>query len=105
MPEQEVLAEGLAGFEARPGLQRTVGLHARGFEDVDDAMGQGHFGADDDELRTRAADEVEDRGAAVDVDLEAFGFKRHAAVAGSDADLPDAGAPEAGLEQRMLTAA
>ena len=68
-------------------------------------MGQRHLWADDDELRPRAADEVKDRGAAVDVDFQAFGFQCHAAVTGSHADLADARAAEAGLEQRVLAAA
>ena len=68
-------------------------------------MGQRYLWADDDELRARAADEVKDRGAAVDVDLQTFGFECHAAVTGSHADLTDAGAAEAGLEQRVLAAA
>jgi hypothetical protein len=68
-------------------------------------MGQWYLWSDDDELRPRAADEVKDRGAAIDVDFQAFGFECHAAVTGSHADLADAGTAEAGLEQRVLTAA
>ena len=105
MAHHEILAEGLAGFEARTRGERTVGRDARGFEGVDHAGGEGDFRPDDHEGGGRATDEFQDGGRVGGVDVEALGFEGHAAVTGGDADLGHAGAAEAGLEQSVFPAA
>ena len=101
----EVLAESLASLEARAGSERTIGRDTRGFEGVDHAGGERDLGADDHKGGGRATDKFQDGGRVGGIDLQALGFKRHAAVAGGHADLGHAGAAEAGLEQGMLPTA
>ena len=101
----EILAEGLAGFEAGARGERAVSRDARGFEGVDHAGGERDFRADDHEIGLGAADELEDGGGVGGVDIEAFGLEGHAAVTGGDAHLGHPRAAEAGLEQGVFTAA
>ena len=105
MAHHEVLAERLAGLEPGAGGQGAVRRDTSGLEGVDHAGREGNLRADDHEIRGGPADELEDGGGVGGVDVEALGLERHPAVAGGDPDPGDAGAAEAGLEQRVLTAA
>ena len=105
MAHHEILAEGLAGLEARARGERAVSGDPRGLKGVDHAGGERDFRADDHEVGLSATDEFEDGRRVGGVDVEALGFEGHAAVTGGDAHLGHAGAAEAGLEQGVFPAA
>jgi len=87
----EVLGEGFAGLEAGGGLGGAEDSVAAGGELVDDAEGEGDFGADDGEGRVLDGDDVDEGVEIVDVDGDAAGELGDASVAGSGDDFSDCG--------------
>jgi hypothetical protein len=105
VPDEEVLGEGLTGLEAGASEAGPVGEDAGILEDIDDAVGEWHLRADEDEVSGGLLGQGEHLGGFGNVASQALGLESHAAVARRDLDPGDSRGTETGLQQRVFAAA
>ena len=86
----EQLGEALARFQARGGLGWSEDAQTAAGEFIHHAESQRQFGADDGEIGMKAIGEFDDGVEILDVQRQALGFLRDAAVAGRAAHFADA---------------
>ena len=89
MPPHEILGEDFAAFELGGGLRRAKNEVAVGAKEIDDAIDERRFGADNGEIGVDLVGEGQQVFGFSRRGTDAGGHLRAAGVAGRDNDFPD----------------